>query len=251
MISARIEEAPPKATAELTIYEELFLLAIHKHHGRARLPAAAVGSSILAELALRGHVAFLRRDNPMVGEYYVVKAIKDEPTGDVFLDECFDLIHEEDGVVEKRLHVWANEFGCESNGVEKKKLFIASTLVGKGIVAEENGRDDMMRKCWGMWRSKKRRWKVLDVTSVHAIGNRIRSAVLHGSDDDRTKVLTTLIWIFKLAGELFEFSGSKVPSAKVRERCDASSFGRALRWDFKGSFEGDGDVPMALLMSPG
>ncbi len=116
----------------LTLYEELFLLALDEEKGnifpfvRKSLPYSLSGA-ILAELALSGKVE--------VGEKLRLKLLEATPTGDPFLDETMEQISTSEKT--HKLTFWVSRLS-----EEPKKLYqrVGERLVEKNVLVQDEKR---------------------------------------------------------------------------------------------------------------
>lgn len=106
-------------SGQLSIYEEVLLLSFNgPKAARPRLRVGAIGAAILAELALRGYISFLRRHDSLGRDYHIVEVVRNDRVGDDgLLDECFGRIHEED--TEKRVGNWIDGIEVGLGKMEK------------------------------------------------------------------------------------------------------------------------------------
>ncbi len=113
----------------LTLYEELFLLALNEEKGTivpsvaARL-AYGLSGALVAELALRGKIE--------VGEKRRLELLDATPTGDEFLDEALAQIQASDQV--RKVTFWLRFFGDRPKRFRQR---LGDRLVDRGILAED------------------------------------------------------------------------------------------------------------------
>lgn len=113
----------------LTLYEELYLLALDEEKGnifrmvRKSLPYALAGA-ILAELALFGKVE--------TGEKSRLKLLEATPTGDPILDETLEQISTSEKA--RKLTYWVSRL---SEDPKKLRQRVAERLVWKSVLLEE------------------------------------------------------------------------------------------------------------------
>ena len=114
----------------LTLFEELFLLALHEEKG-AVIPAVAsrlgygLAGAVIAELALLGKVR--------VGENRRLELLEENHTGDEILDKALDQIRESENI--RKVTFWIRAF---SDRPKQFNQHLAERLVNKGVLTQED-----------------------------------------------------------------------------------------------------------------
>ena len=171
----------------LTLYEELYLLALDEEKGnifrivRKFLPYALAGA-ILAELALLGKVE--------AGEKSRLNLLEATPTGDPILDETLEQISTSEKA--RKLTYWVSRL---SEDPKKLRQNAAERLVGRNVLLQEEKR---------FFRNPAMNGSEISVTEKFQLKYLLRSIILsNGESDSRSLALLNLIVAGDLLGLIF------------------------------------------------
>ena len=199
---------------QLYLPEEVFLLASNDEKGTIKLGsywATAVGGAILAELLLRGRVVISDDKKKRVS---VTNGV---PLGEPVLDECLALV-----VAAKQLKSapdWVQKF----SGLKKLKQRVASGLVTRRILCEEEGR--VLRFF------KRTVYPEHDSRPEQEVVQRLRSAIFTDTRDvtPRTALLVALAQETDLLKEVFDQKKLKERRRRIEELTTGQVAGQATK----------------------
>jgi len=179
----------PPSRKNLTLYEELLLIALDDEKGTTGLESMhknAMGGAILAELILAGAIAVGKEKKSPV------TALAGTTVADPLLAECLELVRNEKKP--KRASHWVLKFA----GTKDLTRRVARQLVAKGILKEEQD------KVLGLF--PRTIFPERDGGSEHEMIERLRHAVFTSSTqvDERTVVLAVLANATSLLNKVFD-----------------------------------------------
>jgi len=198
----------------LSLYEELFILALREEKGKVHDTAAmsihyGLGGALLADLALRHRVEIDPKAKVLVCESV--------PCGDETLDEAY-LIIKDSGKLFKARH-WVEEFSGNNRKLQKK---ISENLVTKGILRPEEQKY--------LWVIPYDSYPRLDASAKYWLKNQLREVLLAGKKADANAI--ALLNLVKACG-LLQFvvtrDEQKVARLKIAQLSNDEELSKAVR----------------------
>lgn len=200
------------ARHDLTLYQEILLLALHDEKGTATfgsMHGLALGGAILAELMLAG-----RLDIAAEGRYGLVTERNPKTTGDPILDDALKRVR----TAKRRAppSTWVSRFG----GTKDLQHGVARSLAQRGVLREAEGRVLLV--------FSRRTWPTLDPSPERALIERIRSAIVGNAEPDgRTAIVIALAKSTGLLAAAFDRKELKANKARIEAIANGSALGRA------------------------
>lgn len=200
---------------ELTLYEEVMLLALRDEQGTVEMGAwyqQAVGGAVLAELFLAERVRLVRD-----GKKDLLECVRREPTGAELVDEWLQRIAAD----EKRRSVqhWVGKI----SSTKDLKGRIARGLARRGVLRVDEGKV--------LFLFTREVYPEVDPTPERELRERLRSSVLDPSaqPDARTGLLLSLAKGTGLIGLVFEKKERKHHKARIEAIVNGEACGQAAR----------------------